>query len=184
MPRKKKTSLLPMNNATAYLNKWSKEMYSYEPGDNSKNINFLLAINQLPKVDLYNPAEVQQRTIDYFSLCESADMKPLVTGYAGALGLDRRRLLELRTGNYHYSAFNDVPKETIDIIRHAYDMLEQLWETNMLQGKINPVTGIFLSKNYWGYKDNVDYTISPGQTDNNADDIMKRYEQELIEEKK
>jgi hypothetical protein len=66
----------------------------------------------------------------------------------------------------------------LDIISLAYDFLEQLWETNMVQGKINPVTGIFLGKNLFAYKDNVDYTITPGQAESNTEDIMRRYQLE------
>jgi hypothetical protein len=74
--------------------------------------------------------------------------------------------------------FDRLPAESIAIIRSAYDFLEQLWETNMVQGKVNPVTGIFLGKNCFGYQDNVDYTITPGKQETNADEIIKRYAEE------
>lgn len=185
MSKKNEVATAKPRNLTK-TNTWNNNMYDFKPGDNSKNLNFLLQINQLPKIDLFNAEEVKARTWEYFRLCEQADMRPLVSGYAAALGLDRRRLYEIRTGNFHrnYNTWKDLPQETLDMIHQAYDFLEQLWETNMIQGKVNPVTGIFLGKNNFGYKDNVDYTISPGQQENNPDEIMRRYQIEHDENEK
>ena len=48
----------------------------------------------------------------------------------------------------------------------------------MQNGKINPVSGIFLGKNNFGYQDKTEYVLTPNSTnpdDYNADDIRKRY---------
>lgn len=60
--------------------------------------------------------------------------------------------------------------------------MENLWETYMVNGKINPVSGIFLGKNNYGYQDKTEYVLTPnaGQDDDySAEDIRKRY---LIED--
>ena len=31
----------------------------------------------------------------------------------------------------------------------------------MLNGKINPVSGIFLGRNHWGYQDKIDLVVTP-----------------------
>jgi hypothetical protein len=33
----------------------------------------------------------------------------------------------------------------------------------MMNGKINPVSGIFLGKNLWGYTDKQEYVLTPNQ---------------------
>ena len=56
--------------------------------------------------------------------------------------------------------------------------MENLWETYMNSGKINPVSGIFLGKNNFGYQDKTEYVLTPNQkqeSDYNADEISKRY---------
>ena len=56
--------------------------------------------------------------------------------------------------------------------------MENQWETYMNSGKINPVSGIFLGKNNFGYQDKTEYVVTPNvQQDNdyNADDIRSRY---------
>ena len=68
--------------------------------------------------------------------------------------------------------------EVTNIIKKAYFMLENLWETYMSSGKVNPVAGIFLGKNNYKYQDKTEYVLTPNQqTDNDydADEIRERY---------
>ena len=74
-----------------------------------------------------------------------------------AIGLDRRRLWEIRSGSKNVA----IPQECKDIINGVYDSLEVLWEGYMTSGKINPVTGIFLGKNNFGYADKQEYVVTP-----------------------
>jgi hypothetical protein len=56
--------------------------------------------------------------------------------------------------------------------------MEILWENYMQNGKINPVSGIFLGKNNFGYQDKTEYVLTPNQqsdSDYSAEDIKKRY---------
>jgi hypothetical protein len=73
---------------------------------------------------------------------------------------------------------NDLPTLTVDSIKKAYDFLETLWENYMHNGKINPVSGIFLAKNNFGYQDKVEHVLTPNvhnDSDYDAEDIKKRY---------
>ena len=56
--------------------------------------------------------------------------------------------------------------------------MEILWENYMQNGKINPVSGIFLGKNNFGYQDKTEYVVTPNtnnDSDYSTDDIRKRY---------
>jgi hypothetical protein len=56
--------------------------------------------------------------------------------------------------------------------------MEILWENYMQNGKINPVSGIFLGKNNFGYQDKQEYVLTPNSnsdSDYSAEDIRKRY---------
>jgi hypothetical protein len=56
--------------------------------------------------------------------------------------------------------------------------MENLWENYMQNGKINPVSGIFLGKNNFGYQDKTEHVITPtinSDTDYSVDDIKQRY---------
>jgi hypothetical protein len=55
--------------------------------------------------------------------------------------------------------------------------MEILWENYMQNGKINPVSGIFLGKNNFGYQDKQEMVLTPNtnnEPDYNIDDIKKR----------
>ena len=150
-----------------------------EDGDNTKYLMANVELMNMPDIDIKNPEEVRQRVNDYFKLYATYDMKPTVAGLAMALGLDRRRLWEIKTGALVGGHTDQhLPPETVDSIKKAYKLMENLWETYMNSGKINPVSGIFLGKNNFGYQDKTEYVLTPNQkteSDYDAEDIRKRY---------
>ena len=147
-----------------------------EPGDNTKYMMVSMKLFNLPNIDLHNPDLVQERLNEYFEIHAQADMKPTVAGMAMALGIDRRRLWEIKTGVEDRN--QGLPNETRDLIKKAYNYLETLWENYMHNGKINPVSGIFLAKNNFGYQDKVEHVLTPNMNnsaDYSAEDIRARY---------
>ena len=150
-----------------------------EPGDNTKYVLLGAKLFNLPPIDLKDPTQVNDRLNEFFKIHAEADMKPTVSGMGMALGLDRRRLYEIKTGNYHTSkGLSELPTSTTVAIKRAYEYMEILWENYMQNGKINPVSGIFLGKNNFGYQDKTEYVVTPNvnnDSDYSADDIRKRY---------
>lgn len=150
-----------------------------EPGDNTKYLTVSLALAKLPKVDFTKPEQVEERLLQFFELHAQNDMKPTVMGMGLALGVDRRRLWEMKSGVAKGGTTPyDLPTATLDLIKKAYDILENLMENYTQNGKINPVSAIFLMKNHFGYQDKTEYVVTPNmQTDSdyNAEDIKKRY---------
>ena len=125
-----------------------------EPGDNSKYVSHAMAVMNLPPIDKRDPEQVRARIAEYFSLCAVNDMKPSVKGFLNALRLPKQTLWEWKQGNARAETHQA-------IILEAYDMLEALWEDYMQNGKINPVSGIFLGKNNFGYQDKQDIVVTP-----------------------
>lgn len=150
-----------------------------QPGDNNRFAQKNLELFRLPKVDLMNNDAVLSRIDEYFSIMAKYDSKPTVTGLAMALGVDRRRLWEIRTGNFGNTTgmYTRLPAEVVETIRKTYDYLEIMWEDYMLNGKINPVSGIFLGKNNFGYQDKTEYVLTPNsqKEEFDAESIRKRY---------
>lgn len=147
-----------------------------EPGDNTKYLNLGMKLFSLPPIDLKDPEQVTNRLMEFFKIHADADMKPTVSGMGMALGLDRRRLWEIKTGVSDRN--KDLPTPTRDSIKKAYEYMEILWENYMQNGKINPVSGIFLGKNNFGYQDKTEYVVTPNvqnDSDYSADDIRQRY---------
>ena len=150
-----------------------------EPGDNTKIVMTNMKFFDMPKVDLNNPEAVRQRLGEYFQIYGEADLKPTVAGMAMCLGVDRRRLWEIKTGSsVGGTTKQSLPPETLDLIKKAYELLEMSMENYANAGKINPVMAIFMLKNHWGYTDKTEYVLTPNQkqeSDYDADEISKRY---------
>jgi hypothetical protein len=135
-----------------------------EPGDNTKFLAHALAIRNMPAIDTTDPVQVKQRISDYFTLCVQNDIKPTVKGFLNALRVGRTTLWEWKQGNFRAGTHQQ-------IICEAYDVLEALWEDYMMNGKINPVSGIFLGKNNFGYKDQQEYVLTPNQKQVAPEDV-------------
>lgn len=126
-----------------------------EPGDNSKYIRHALATLNLPPINITDARQVEARLDWYFNHCIDNDMKPTVNGMSNALGIHRDTIHSWRTGEHR-------PESHQAIILKAYRLLEELWEDYMQNGKINPVSGIFLAKNMFvGYSDKQEVVLTP-----------------------
>lgn len=126
-----------------------------EPGDNSMYIRHALATLSQPPIDISDPQQVSDRIDWYFNHCAQNEMKPTVTGFCNALGVHKDTIRAWYHGEYRAGTHQD-------IIRRAYRVLEELWEDYMLNGKVNPVSGIFLGKNQWtGYNDKQELVLTP-----------------------
>ena len=150
-----------------------------EPGDNAKFLQVNIELFNMKKIDKRDVEQVQARLDEYFRLYAVNDMKPTVAGMAIALGWSRQQLWAVThdaplggRGNY-----STLPQDVTDTIKKAYFLLENMWESYMSSGKINPVSGIFLGKNNFGYQDKTEYVVTPNvQQDNyDPDSIRQRY---------
>ena len=150
-----------------------------EPGDNTRIVQTNMKFFDMPKVDLHDPHAVHERLCEYFKIYGEADLKPTVAGMAMCLGVDRRRLWEIKTGTMvGGQAKLNLPEETLDLVKKAYEILETSMENYANAGKINPVMAIFMMKNHFGYQDKTEYVLTPNQqqaSDYDAEDIRKRY---------
>ena len=164
-------------------NNWlsPENMLKLEAGDNTKFMAVQMALLNMPTIDMNDEEAVQERLNEYFALYAEYDMKPTVAGMAIALnGMSRQTLRaiakDLPTGSTGYKSALPLPVTTL--IKKAYFLLENLWESYMNSGKVNPVAGIFLGKNNYGYQDKTEYVLTPNtnqDNDYNADEIRERY---------
>lgn len=151
-----------------------------ETGDNAKYLSVNIALMNMPDIDMTNESEVQKRLSDYFALYAEADMKPTVSGMAIALNGHSRRWLWAVTHDAPLGGAGNMctlPTRSTNVIKKAYVLLENLWENYMQNGKVNPVAGIFLGKNNYGYQDKTEYVVTPNvqQEQYSPDDIKARY---------
>jgi transcriptional regulator with XRE-family HTH domain len=127
----------------------------------------------LPTIDRKDPQQVSDRINLYFTRCCEADIKPSVAGLANALGVQRQAIWDIRSGN----DLRGFSPESADLIKKAHGILGELWEDYMQNGKVNPVAGIFLGKNHFGYKDQQEVVVTPNNPlgdETSTEEIAKR----------
>lgn len=148
-----------------------RQRENVKPGDNARYLRHSLAMWDLPVLDISDPEAVRERIGWYFMHCAESDMKPTVTGLALALGTTVQTLKMWTDGASR--------REThMDMIRQAKMVIEDQMNSYMENGKINPVAGIFLLKNHFGYRDQQETIITPNTTMGEAvdtDEMRQKY---------
>lgn len=145
-----------------------------QPGDNRKYLMHSLRLADLPKCNLKSVEEVSQRIREYFTICAEDDMKPSVAGLALAIDIDRAYLWEIRTGRKGKNP------EVADTLNKAMKLLDLQMVDYMQNGKINPVAGIFLMKNNFGYTNEQEVVVKP-QNPLGETRTVKELEEEYVE---
>ena len=164
------------------------ELEPIEEGDNAKFLSTAMIVMEKGRnrCDLTNYDETLERIQWYFDLMIERDQKPTVTGLAQAIGVNYHKLSEIRQnkpsgmGNHPFYGHTEsfAPPEVRELIQQAYNIMHNLWEDYMMNGKINPASGIFLGKNFYGMKDEVEHTVSVKENPldaYSAEDIASRY---------
>lgn len=146
-----------------------------------KFLETTLRVGALPRIDWHNADQVHSRLAEYFAIMQEVNQKPTVTGMAIALGMSRKTLWHLVNDIPTGRGFDGqdpkcIPPECVDSIKRAYEFLAELMENYMENGKINPVSGIFLSKNHFGYVDKQEVVVTPKVAEDfSLEDIQTRY---------
>lgn len=124
--------------------------------DNVKYTLHSLDLMTLPPIDVRVCQEevVRERCVDYFEMCMRDEMKPSFAGFALALGVGRVTLMDYLQKKTH------IPLENHAVLMQFNGVLNALAEDYMQNGKVNPVSAIFLMKNNFGYKDAQEFVVN------------------------
>jgi hypothetical protein len=125
-------------------------------GDNAQTVRNMLYIYNMPAIDLNSDQAITDRIQEYFKYCIEHDIKPGVEGMAMALGVNRRTLW-----NWETETSGTLGNNRRDIIKKSKQFLALYLENLAQNGKINPVTAIFLFKNHFNYVDKQEFEIAP-----------------------
>ena len=147
-----------------------------KPGDNTKYLTHALRLANLPKFDTKNVELLEKRIEEYFVICAEDDSKPSVAGLALAIGVDRKTI-------WQWSQTENSDRG--NTIKKAYQILNLMMEDYMQNGKINPVSGIFLMKNNFGYSDKQEFVLTPNSPlgqQKSTEEIEQRYIDSVAED--
>ena len=137
-----------------------------EPGTNARLIANALSSWTLPKVDTKDPQAAEERVSDYLKHCLSNDVPPSVAGCANWLGVTVTCLRDWYTGR------RETPEHQ-RIMTMFYGAMQEIWAQDMHEGNINPISGIFMGKVFYGYKDTQEIVVKQNsQNEISSDDLI------------
>lgn len=108
------------------------------------------------KIDIKSPAELGERALKYFNYCIQNDTKPGNMGLYSAWGMDK--------GTVHSILVREPSSARTYTIKKSIQIIADIREKLMLEGKVNPITGIFWQKNFDGFSDQQELIVAPKQT--------------------
>ena len=92
--------------------------------------------------------EIKQRIDEYFSFCQQSSIRPGIESLCLSLHISRTCLFNWNNGI-------GCSEKCQEYVQSAKAFISAYIEQAMLSGKISPPSGIFLMKNWLGYKDTV-----------------------------
>lgn len=119
-----------------------------------------------------NDGEIEQRIDEYFRWCERTGSRCGVESLCAALHISRSQLWQWEHGN-------QCSTRRSEAVQRAKSFIACQWEQCFLRGKVNPVSGIFVAKNWFGYRDsyevNHDDTKQDTGIESTPEEIAARY---------
>lgn len=127
---------------------------SQVPSNNRESIDFVTELMSLPAIDLSDPQAIYNRFEEYTALCARHNSKVIIAGMCSALGFTRQELIDWGNGRNPSLDERLRTPEARTALKNCIEKLEVFWEFAMQNdGYRNPVTGIFIAKNNFDYKD-------------------------------
>lgn len=132
------------------------DLMKFNKDNNQEYLAHAMNLVALPPFDvrLCKPEDIEQRSNEYFQMCYEDGIKPCIAGYALALNVSRMTLMDIL---YKKIA---IPNDNYAALEQFYRVLNMLMEEYMLNGKINPVSAIFVMKNNFGYTDSQELVVA------------------------
>ena len=155
-----------------YNNK-SRQAYMSQP--NVKEFNKCIREHNIGRPYAFDNKEVLEKELNsYFDLCDKTDTVPSITGISMWLGCNRDTI---------YAHANNSNSPFSDIFKNVINYCHLTIENGTIDGKINPVTYIFLAKNYFNLEDSKQITVSAQQgSDVNSQETAEALRKQLEEE--
>ena len=118
-------------------------------------VSSLLELHNLGKPQ--SDEETEERINAYFEFCERSSIRPGIESLCLSLHISRTTLFRWNNGQ-------DCSERRKELIQTAKSFIAACLEQYFLSGKINPATGIFLAKNWMGYRDTISLEESVPQS--------------------
>ena len=118
--------------------------------------------------------DMQKEILEYFDLCDKYDCVPVMIGLFNYLGLDQ---------GYAYHIANEGSELSLPL-KKAMKFVQELQEGAVMRNAINPVSFIFLAKNYYGMSDSQTITLKPDNSSVDRSSTMEALQEAVSKQEK
>ena len=146
--------------------------------ENSRLVRYALDNFLSTTPDLHDAEQVRAAIVAYFDSCDRNGVRPGNLGLYAALGMSRQDVNNVMTGKSKSKATPAV----IDMIKRARQAMSLYRESLANAGKINPVTYIFMAKNFDNLSDVTQIEVSAAQSQEarlSPEEIAKQIEKDI-----
>lgn len=155
----------------------NKNTKSYMDQPNVKEFNKAIREHTLktfhPNMAFQSVDKLEEDLSEFFDLCDRTNTVPTIVGIALYLGVNRDTI---------YAHANNPNSPASDIFKNVINYCHMIIENGTIAGKINPVTYIFLGKNYFSLSDSKDINIIPTTESVNTPATMEALQKQITEE--
>lgn len=126
------------------------------------------------EIDTKDPEQLRDRTLQYLRYCMDNRVKPGNLGLYNAWGMTKEEVSNVRR--------REPGSSRCSVIKKSCQIMSQIREQLMSDGKINPVTGIFWQKNWDGLRDQQEVILEPKkqiEADQTPEDVQRMLEQDI-----
>jgi len=134
-----------------------KDKPQKETGLNRRELLNAMEAVKHPKVDTRDIQAIEQRINEYLHFCLEKDISPSIPGCANWLGIN------IRTLDGWYTGYRGSPEHQETAARF-YGIIQDVWSQKMEDGRINPVSGIYTSKVFFGFREQQEIVIQDGRS--------------------
>ena len=113
---------------------------------NIRHIDHTMGLALMKPLEVWDEKHIGRRTMEYLEKCKEDGVRVNLSSYALSLGTTPDGLNEMMCDKSR-------TQESRNAIQKGVAMVESVMIEMMMEQRINPVTGIFLLKNHFGYKD-------------------------------
>lgn len=176
---------LKKEKAGMLANSKTRSLYKGQPSETDARLSVAIklrveSLRNLPpvRINFRDIEDVKEKTFNYLDACSMASLYPSMIGLAvHGFGVSRQAM---------YNYMNQFPEsETAKFLRMVSDMMADCIISDALRRRCDCVSAIFVLKNLYGFRDNVDPPITENagdEAEERGTDYYKQKYGELLEE--
>lgn len=153
------------------------------PKSNARALSAAREVFHLPDPDDYNDLDfMADRLDDVIDICERNAVRPMLATISSAMGMTPSALRHIAVGGQRTYKGQRLTDAAIAFYKKTYDFFYNVWEMNLTEGGAATAGLIFLGKNYYGMRDQVEQirvNVDAGAGLPAAEDVAERYAKRL-----